>query len=393
MDFQRSARLRELLRYIVECSQQDPPVILSEQQIGSAVFGRPPEYDTSSDTIVRVQISQLRRRLEHYYLTEGQGEVIRIEIPRGSYSAVFRSVEQAGEDTAQPAVVTEVSAQGRLEPAGDAAAATEAPRRSRRGYWTAAVAAGLLLAGAWTIHQLTRTSDDVFWSAALAQGSPIICLPESQTVQLPRALMRDLASAPTDTVVKLRPNEILRFQNWHTSLPVLQAALAVSSVLQRNGRPPAVRVGADLKMDEVRGRLVVAIGSFSNPWVQASVADLRFRYDRGAGDNEAPSIRDSRNPSRVWSLASTYPAAQDKDYAIITRTFDRGSGGVFVSLAGLHSFGNQMAGDFVSDPALQKMLAARAPRGWERMNLQVVLHARIVGTTPTAPTIVDKHFW
>src|SRR5689334_20646959 len=92
LPFQRSPRLRELLLYIADSALQDPPIALTEQQIGTAVFHRPLQFDTGADTIVRVQVSQLRKRLEHYFLTDGLQERIRVEIPRGSYNAAFRVV-------------------------------------------------------------------------------------------------------------------------------------------------------------------------------------------------------------------------------------------------------------------------------------------------------------
>jgi hypothetical protein len=87
---ERSPRLQELLRFLADASLSDRPSPLTEQQVGEAVFKRSPQYDTTSDTIVRVQVSQLRKRLEHYYLTEGESEVLFLEVPRGSYNAVFR---------------------------------------------------------------------------------------------------------------------------------------------------------------------------------------------------------------------------------------------------------------------------------------------------------------
>ncbi|MGA2327363.1 MAG: hypothetical protein ABSH05_13855 [Bryobacteraceae bacterium] len=72
--------------------RQEP---ISEHQIGVAVFGRPAGYDSVADTIVRVQVSQLRRRLEHYFLTHGQNEPAVMEIPGGPYVPVFRFREQA----------------------------------------------------------------------------------------------------------------------------------------------------------------------------------------------------------------------------------------------------------------------------------------------------------
>src|SRR5271157_168649 len=107
--FQRSPRLRELLKFIAESSLQTPAGPLTEQQIGISIFHRPPQYDSSADTIVRVQISQLRKRLEHYFLTEGQNERVFVEIPRGSYNAIFQVRDRPSPDgltasAAEPAV-------------------------------------------------------------------------------------------------------------------------------------------------------------------------------------------------------------------------------------------------------------------------------------------------
>jgi hypothetical protein len=65
----------------------------------------------------------------------------------------------------------------------------------------------------------------------------------------------------------------------------------------------------------------------------------------------------------------------------------------FLSLAGLHSFGNQIAAEFVAQDSSWNAVARQAPAGWEKMNLQVVLEASIVGTTPGSPRIVAIYFW
>jgi hypothetical protein len=88
--FQKSKRLRDLLLYLGERSLQDPHCTLREQEIGVEVFGRPPDYDTSHDTLVRVHVSQLRKKLQEFFVTEGRKEPLVIEIPKGSYVPVFR---------------------------------------------------------------------------------------------------------------------------------------------------------------------------------------------------------------------------------------------------------------------------------------------------------------
>lgn len=88
--FQKSKRLRELLLYLGERSLQDPTYVLREQEIGVDVFGRPADYDTSHDTLVRVQVSQLRKKLQEHFSEEGRDEPLIIEIPKGNYVPLFR---------------------------------------------------------------------------------------------------------------------------------------------------------------------------------------------------------------------------------------------------------------------------------------------------------------
>ena len=88
--FQKSKRLRDLLLYLGERGLQDPNCTLHEQEIGVDVLGRPADYDTSHDTLVRVLISQLRKKLHEHFAEDGRDEPVIIEIPKGSYIPVFR---------------------------------------------------------------------------------------------------------------------------------------------------------------------------------------------------------------------------------------------------------------------------------------------------------------
>src|SRR6266852_2588397 len=87
--FQRSPRLRELLLYICERSLQNRPEELREQQIGCGVFGRKSDYNPGEDNIVRVEIRQLRKRLQEYFASEGKDDPYEIVIPKGAYVPVI----------------------------------------------------------------------------------------------------------------------------------------------------------------------------------------------------------------------------------------------------------------------------------------------------------------
>ena len=88
--FRSSAQCQALLRYIVEHSLMQENEMLRERVIGIKVFGRAADYDSGNDPIVRARAAEVRKRLaQHYLHVENANEEIRIEIPPGSYKAVF----------------------------------------------------------------------------------------------------------------------------------------------------------------------------------------------------------------------------------------------------------------------------------------------------------------
>jgi hypothetical protein len=76
--------------YLGKCSLKDGLDTVHEQRIGTDLFGRPNDYDTGDDNIVRTNVSELRKRVEAYFEGEGADESIIVQIPRGSYIPVFR---------------------------------------------------------------------------------------------------------------------------------------------------------------------------------------------------------------------------------------------------------------------------------------------------------------
>ncbi len=100
----RSARLRDFLLYVGRQSLKDGGPEIHEQEIGHKVFGRPASYDRSQDNIVRVNATELRKRIESYFASVGAHEPLILDIPRGSYKPVFRRRQPAGTVEAPPSV-------------------------------------------------------------------------------------------------------------------------------------------------------------------------------------------------------------------------------------------------------------------------------------------------
>jgi TolB-like protein len=92
--FEGSERRRRFLRYVVDESLAGRADRLKGYSIATAVFERDDSFDPQTDPVVRLEARRLRRALEHYYLTAGRDDPVRIEIPKGGYAPVYE--RQAG---------------------------------------------------------------------------------------------------------------------------------------------------------------------------------------------------------------------------------------------------------------------------------------------------------
>src|SRR5579864_4551634 len=107
--FAGSKQCQDFLRLVVERALAGEVDTLSERMIGVELFGRPAEFDTSNDGVVRVRAAEVRKRLAQYY-REATSTSVHIEIPPGSYVPEFHwstptRVEDKGLATAPPVAV------------------------------------------------------------------------------------------------------------------------------------------------------------------------------------------------------------------------------------------------------------------------------------------------
>jgi hypothetical protein len=86
-EFKGSKRFQDLLRYLVEetIAERSP----KEITIGLQFFERDPSFDPKEDPTVRVYLNNLRKKLEHYYLTLEKPAPYRLDIPKGRYHVEF----------------------------------------------------------------------------------------------------------------------------------------------------------------------------------------------------------------------------------------------------------------------------------------------------------------
>jgi TolB-like protein len=88
--FSTALRLSQFLKFVVVRSIEGQAAAIKEYLIGVEVYNRAPSYDPKADSIVRAEASRLRAKLREYYESSGKNDPIRIDLPKGSYTPVFR---------------------------------------------------------------------------------------------------------------------------------------------------------------------------------------------------------------------------------------------------------------------------------------------------------------
>jgi adenylate cyclase len=88
-DFNATPQQAAFLKYVVDQALSGNAGLIKAYTVATDVFGRGPDFEQSIDPVVSIQASRLRRAIERYYLTAGQHDPIRIDIPKGTYVPAF----------------------------------------------------------------------------------------------------------------------------------------------------------------------------------------------------------------------------------------------------------------------------------------------------------------
>ncbi|HEY1214558.1 MAG TPA: tetratricopeptide repeat protein, partial [Bryobacteraceae bacterium] len=81
------------LEFTVEHAIGSPQGSLKEIVIGNELYAANGEFDPRLSAVVRVDATRLRNKLREYYDTEGSKDPLLIDLPKGTYTPVFRSGE------------------------------------------------------------------------------------------------------------------------------------------------------------------------------------------------------------------------------------------------------------------------------------------------------------
>ena len=84
--FLQSRRRQRFLEYLVNETLAGRSERLKGYTIALEVFDRPETFDPTVYPLVRIEAARLREKLREYYGTDGQGDPIHIDLPKGTYT-------------------------------------------------------------------------------------------------------------------------------------------------------------------------------------------------------------------------------------------------------------------------------------------------------------------
>jgi hypothetical protein len=396
--FHGSRRCQQFLKCVCEKSLAGEAAALKERTIAIEVFGRQPESDLSEDTIVRVGAREVRRRLAQYYATpEGAASEVRIDLPSGSYVPEFRfAFSTRVEELPSPATPVAVVEAVRF-------------RRRRLVIGVAAAAIGLAAAGifAFSGSNPNTAAFQSFWEPVFRDPAPLLVAVAHPIVYHAsgRALRLNEERLPPQELpyqrpIQLPPNELTGADlvpvfNQYVGFGDMVAATEVASMMGRNAKPKAVRVrmASGVEFADLRKAPTLLIGAVTNRWTLELQQAWRYRFVYFPGTRTV--IVDSQDPSgaRQWSISGRDDGSSPEDYILVSRIRSNYTGGLLLVAAGLKQFGTEAAGRLLADSDSLGSILRKLPEGWEAKNLQLVLHARVIGNTPAQPEMVASHVW
>jgi hypothetical protein len=387
--FNSSKRYPSFLKLVVARVLAGQTDQLKERVLGVEIFGRPADYDTNSDPIVRVTAAEIRKRIEQYYQDPRHSQEIRFFLPAGSYAPQF---SWPGRPSGLPAGSTELpppSAEKSYLPPGSPNAA--APRSARKLlFGRTALVAVLLLAlavGATGIWYTSRPPVlKQFWGPFIKSSEPVLFCIADQS-QYSSIRLRDAAD-PTREIT-LNDTMVLIF------IDDVSPLVNVAGLLRIYGKTFRVQGEAVTTLTDLRRGPSVFIGAFDNGWTLRLTSPLRFHFANDA-DMTHFWIEDRANPGKHdWTLDRTIQQQTGtyKDYAIVARTIDPNTDQFVVVAAGIGRGGTVAAGEFLVDASRMEDLLKQVPANWKQKNLEIVLETQVIGGRSGPPRISAVHVW
>ncbi len=383
--FGGSEVLRNLLSYLLKCSIQGREHPVKVREIATEVFGRSADFDSQTDSVVRVHTGRLRSKLAEYYMGEGQSDELIVSIPKGAYVLAFgarhttgRAVSAAPEPpgSARASRIALESEQPSFTPI-----VQPAPTRFITGRLILALAICVLavLAIAVTRNRLSQENDSPalrrFWSGFVAKGqSPLLVFSNLR--------LNDLGDPRKSTV------------DTYTTVGEVMGVAEVSHILSRFGTLGRAKPGSLVTWDEAKDNNLIFIGGPLAETPLREVAlfkEFQFRPRDAAAFDKPGSIvnvhpRQNEQPLFFGPNARPF----EFDYALIAFRPAFSPAYNSLAIAGITEYGTWAAADFVTREDRVSELLAKLTTNTGRTlpYFEALLRVRIQGGVPVQSSVI-----
>ena len=429
---QNSESLKAFLRFVVEKTVEDEGAQLKEYTIATEVFGRNSDYDPRIDSVVRVQAGRLRTKLQEYYSTEGKGDPVVIDLPKGHYHPVFVSQQpDAGPElsTAAPRPSNGATANGHPAAAETLVgpAAVQAPARAKVTPVTLLLVGLVLILGAVALtlyfsnQELRRqtavdpslNAEDfkAVWSPFVDdRESPLLVLssptvprfingadPDSlrqRSVELTPEQTRSLLAAPEfqgqwagGDAPRLIPS-----LGMYTGMGEAVGVYRLTDLMRASNKSILLRQSRHVNAADLKYRNVILLGSiYVNEWSRRLPSVENFAYTFNATiQNREPQAGEEREYRPQFDAQT---GALSVDYALITVKPNVSGEHAVMTLAGIFSEGTEAAAEFVTTRHYLSVLGQRLRQLGSSAGppkyYQALLKVEVQNGTPTTITLLS----
>jgi hypothetical protein len=399
--FNSSKRYPSFLKLVVTRALAGQTDQLKERILGVEIFGRPADYDTNTDPIVRVTAAEIRKRIEQYYQDPKHSQEIRLFLPSGSYAPQF---SWPGHPTAAQSARVELLARPTDASLGLAASlpptASIAPAASvvatpgttklifsARSKIAVTALFLALVSGSTALWYASRPSVlRQFWEPFVKSPEPVLfCMADQRqysTIRLRDAADPQREITLNDSMVAIIIDDVSPLVN-------------VAGMLRTFGKNYRVLGESTTSLTDLRRGPSVFIGAFDNTWTLRLTAPLRFHFANDPAMSQL-WIEDRANPGkREWTLdrLQQQQTGTYKDYAIVARLVDPNTDQFVVVAAGIGRGGTLAAGEFLVDPHRMEDMLKQVPRDWNHRNIEIVLETQVIEGRSGPPHISAVHVW
>jgi len=387
--FSQSRRYPAFLDYVVLKTVSGHQEELKERIIGVEAFGRPADYDLSSDPIVRVTAGEVRKRLAQYYYDPAHQGELRIELHPGSYVPEFRFA--SAQATAADPPVANLSESHAAEeesqpPISSHLDAIRTPRWKR-----AAVLTGVTIAVAavmlWSAVRIEQNAPyERLWRPLVRSPGPAVVVVGSVTLLNPPVY--SAGPGPTPDSVGLHA-----LFAQPVALADMIATTRMEQSLFHYSKPSVIQSSTATTYSDLQKGPLILVSAFDNSWTLRLTGPLRYHFVQSAVD--VYEIDDRTDPThRRWPINT-----RDKfdrvthDYGLVARFHDPTTEQVAIVAAGIGENGTLAASELLSEKKYLEDLEHQGlfPKGNE--DWEAVIETTTIDGKSGPPHVVASYTW